>query len=150
MTDMRPEILAWLEVGKEKGATHMLVTCDRFSDDFAPVYVLPDQNVFLVADAHRTDPSRMHELTEVYSYALPLEQQLAGRRSLRYDVTTSPPARATVNLEELSQLAQHAGTLERLLQLPGSLLTHPHWRPAVQACVAKLNALYAETLAEAE
>ena len=78
------------------------------------------------------------------------EPQLAERRCHHYDVTATPPDRATVDMQELSQLAQHAGTLERFLKLPGSLLVHPHWRPAVQACIAKLNALYESGQPEAE
>lgn len=135
----------WWEAGKAKGATHLLVVRDSFSYEYYPVYVLPHQNVFLVADEHRTDPSAMRKLVEVFSYAHPLVTQLAQERAMNFELT---PVRMltplTLEFEELKTLAKQAGILQRLLEVPASFVTHPHWRPAVLSCIAELQKLRAQ------
>jgi|SRR5688572_30253883 len=123
----------WLQDGTAKGATHMLVVCDTFNYENFPVYVLPSQNVFLVADRHRTEPEKMRKLMEVYSYALPLEPQLAQRRAAHYEVSadigSSPRLVGEEEAAVIETLKASTGTLDRLLSNP-----HPHskaWREAV-------------------
>lgn len=138
----RQLIPEWWEAGKAKGATHLIVVRDSFSYEYYPVYVMPDQNVFLVADEHRTNPNEMRKLMEVFSYAHPLVTQLAQERTMDFELTpVRDPTPLPVDFEELKTLAKYAGILQRLLEVPASLVNHPHWRPAVLSCIAELAKL---------
>lgn len=78
------EIWGWLQDGKRKGATHMIVACDTFNYEDYPVYVMPGQSVQDLARQY-TNPDQMSRVMEVYSYAIDLEQQLAEHRAYHFD-----------------------------------------------------------------
>lgn len=123
----------------------MFVLSDTFEYEYYPVYVLPSENVFIKADEHRTDPNKMRELIEVYSYALPLEPQLEQRPpfpafhyEVAEDVVGFPEQTQPVNLE-LQAVWKEAGLLERLLAEPKP--ERLHWRRAVNHAVIRLRSL---------
>ena len=77
----RSDIHRWLDEGKKKGATHMIVVCDTFDYDDYPKYVMPGMDIHEVTG----NLGSMQSLMEVYSYALPLDEQLAEHRAFHYD-----------------------------------------------------------------
>lgn len=89
MATTRDDIRKWLEHGKTKGATHMVVVCDTYDYDDYPVYVERGQNAKDVVQAY--SEQQMTRVMEVYSYALDLEQQLAEHRSWNFDVKKVRP-----------------------------------------------------------
>lgn len=88
MAASRQDIQRWLEEGRSKGATHMLVVCDTFDYDDYPVYVYeegkgPSMSFTDVNKAFkRYNGPNMQKVMEVYSYALPLMSQLDEHRAM--------------------------------------------------------------------
>lgn len=83
MSTTKPEIKEWLEDGKKKGATHMIVVCDTFDHEDYPVYVLPGEDARQkYQDYNGPD---MQRVMEVYSYAIDLDRQIAERRAYHFD-----------------------------------------------------------------
>ena len=82
MATSRADIRRWLEEGKERGATHVLVVCDTYDYDDYPKYVMPGQDVREMASAKAL--GEMQRLMEVYNLALDFDVQLAERRSYNY------------------------------------------------------------------
>lgn len=80
MGTSRSEISEWLESGKVQGATHMIVATDTFDWEDYPVYVMPGEDVNKKI-AKYSNPNEMSKVMEVYSYALPLENQLNENRA---------------------------------------------------------------------
>lgn len=78
----KEDIRGWLELGKAKGATHLLVVCDTYDYDDYPVYVMPGQDVHEIAKS-KNGPN-MTKLMEVYNLAIDMEEQLAQYRSFNY------------------------------------------------------------------
>ncbi len=78
MTPMT-EIWDWLTHGAtcEPKPTHMIVVCDTFDHTDYPVYRESLEAATLVVN----QPGSMQRVMEVYSYALPLEPQLAEHRA---------------------------------------------------------------------
>jgi hypothetical protein len=78
-----PTIRAWLEEGKRKGATHMVVVCDTFDHEDYPVYVMPG------GDARKTvneySGKSMQRVMECYSLKKNIAAQLAEFRAYHYD-----------------------------------------------------------------
>lgn len=72
------EIRAWLEDGKTRGATHMIVATDTFDWSDYPVYVAAGEDV-------RKKVAGEEKVMEVYSFALDLEEQLRERRAFHPD-----------------------------------------------------------------
>jgi hypothetical protein len=135
-------IRQWLEEGRDKGATHMLVVSDKFDYEYYPVYVLASENVFIKADEHRTEPSQMRELMEVYSYALPLDPQIEKRWVFHYEVAEDVdgfPGRTDPLTLDPRAVFMEAGRLSRLVSDP--MPDRIHWRSAVDQTVARLRAL---------
>ena len=83
MGTSREDIKNWLERGKEQNATHMIVVCDTFDHEDYPVFVLPGENVHAVYKEY--DGPNMQRVMEVYSYKLPLEDQLAETCARHFD-----------------------------------------------------------------
>jgi hypothetical protein len=112
-----------------------------FSYENYPVYVTPGQNVFLVADEHRTDDTKMRKLMEVYSFALPLAPQLDERRSAHYEMAPSVDS-TPVEFEytDHDTMLEAVASLGRLLAEPHPDL--PHWRQAISvrlSCIVGLT-----------
>ena len=139
---VRQELEEWLKLGRAKKASHMLVVADLFRYENYPIYVLPGQNVFLVADEYRTDPTIMRKLMGIFSYALPLDEQLEAPDS-RYCVVADDLTGDPAPLLEFPLQATYkaAGTLERLLAEPQPDLLH--WREAVRQVAHQLREMTA-------
>lgn len=82
----RDDIKRWLDRGLEMTPrpSHMLVVVDKFDYGDYPVYA------FSVDEARTdftnfSDPKMMMGVMEVYSYSLPLDEQLAERRAFHFD-----------------------------------------------------------------
>jgi hypothetical protein len=77
------DIAGWFERGKLQGSTHMIVVCDTYDYGHFPVYVMPGENPRQrVAEEAKKSLQRV---MEVYSYQLPLEDQLNEHRAFNYD-----------------------------------------------------------------
>lgn len=83
MAGMLDNIRAWIRVGKEKGATHLLIVCDTFKHEEYPVYVLPDRNVKEVYDTYSS--MKMSKVMEVYSFSKDIEMQLTEDKAMHLD-----------------------------------------------------------------
>jgi hypothetical protein len=83
MGTSKEEIRDWLEKGKERGASHVIVVCDSFDHEDYPVYVEKGQNVRDVEKQY--NGPNMQRVMEVYSLKLDIEKQLSEHRSFHYD-----------------------------------------------------------------
>jgi hypothetical protein len=82
MAATKTDIRRWLNEGREKQATHMLVVCDTFDYDDYPVYVSTDEDV---QKAYRSrDGKNMQKVMEVYNLGLDLEMQLQEHRAFHF------------------------------------------------------------------
>lgn len=80
------DIKSMLEKGKAEGATHVIVVCDTFGDDYYPVNVLPGEDVREKAkELGYPGIKEMQQVTEVYSLLQPLEPQLRMTRAFVFD-----------------------------------------------------------------
>lgn len=77
------EIEEWLEEGRKKGATHVLIVCDTFDWDDYPVFVSPEENPQEVYD--RTHGKNMQKVMEVYSLSKDAKEQLGSHRTMNFD-----------------------------------------------------------------
>ena len=84
MATTRAEIQQWLEEGKEKGSSHMIVVCDTFDHEDCPVYVAPSEDVVKKVAGY-SNSNEMQRVMEVYSYKLPLEPQIKEHRAYHLD-----------------------------------------------------------------
>ena len=71
------DIKGWFARGKEKGATHMIVLWDWFSNEYHAEYVMPGE------DAKKPAPEG-YRVMEVYNLSLDMMQQNAEPRSFNY------------------------------------------------------------------
>lgn len=78
----KDDLRAWLNEGKQQGATHMIVVCDDFSHEDYPVFVEPGQSSRVVAAEY--DGKDMQRIMEVYNLAMDFEAQLAERRAFNW------------------------------------------------------------------
>lgn len=83
MATTRSEISSWFDRMITAGATHMIVVCDTFDWDDYPVYVFPEQNIHRTLNGYNN--KNMQRVMEVYSAALPKEDQLNERRAYHVD-----------------------------------------------------------------
>ena len=77
------DISGWLNSGKDSKNTHMIVVCDNFDYEDYPVYVTADQDVREVYSEY--NGKNMQRVMEVYSYSLPLLEQLNERRAFHLE-----------------------------------------------------------------
>lgn len=75
------DIKQWLETGKEKGATHVIVALDTWDYSNYPVYVLTKDDV---KEKVREFDSKQDRIDEVYNLSMDIEQQLGARRAKNY------------------------------------------------------------------
>jgi hypothetical protein len=94
MATSREDIERWLREGKRQNATHVIVVCDTFDWEDYPVFVLPGEDAKeKAAEYGKNDESglptlansNMQKVMEVYSLRIPLEPQLAERRSFHFE-----------------------------------------------------------------
>ena len=45
MAATKQEVDRWIEIGKKKGATHIISVCDTFDYEDYPVFVMPNENI---------------------------------------------------------------------------------------------------------
>jgi hypothetical protein len=76
------DIRGWLQRGKDKGATHVLVVCDTFDWSDYPVFVMPGENLREKAD--KNNGPNMTKLMEVYKLDMDWNEQLNQVRSFNY------------------------------------------------------------------
>ena len=84
MATTKNDLREWFKEGVEKGATHMIVTCDTFSYEDYPVYVMPDEDVHKRYSEH--NGPNMQRVMEVYNLSQDMEEQLShsGPGMLRF------------------------------------------------------------------
>lgn len=82
MATTRDAIRSWLQRGKDRGATHVVVACDTFDWSDYPVFVMPGEDARAIADKH--NGPNMTKLMEVYKLDMDWDQQLTERRSFNY------------------------------------------------------------------
>lgn len=73
----KTEIREWLERGREKGATHMIVACDTFDWEDYPVFVEPGDDARKIAEQHE-------KVMEVYRLDMDWAEQLSAARAFNY------------------------------------------------------------------
>jgi len=83
MATTQDDIRRWFEEAKRRGATHIVVACDTFSNEDYPVYVMPGEDVKKVEEEYQS--KKMSKVMEVYSMKLDLESQLQETRAFHYD-----------------------------------------------------------------
>lgn len=82
MSATKEKLRTWLEEGKEKGATHLIVTCDQFEYETYPVFVMPGEDP--QDRTEKLDQDIMQKVMGVYAIFLPWEEQLNAHRSFNY------------------------------------------------------------------
>jgi hypothetical protein len=82
MAATKQDICRWLEEGKEREATHVIVVCDTFDWDDYPVYVMKDEDVD--ERYKHFNGNNMQKVMEVYKLSLPIEPQLAEHRAMNF------------------------------------------------------------------
>ena len=75
---LNKEIIAeWLEYGKKKNSTHMIVSCDKWDYSYKPHFVTPGQEVDSVLnEILKYQSGGMISISGIYNYDLDLEEQL--------------------------------------------------------------------------
>lgn len=74
----RDVIRRWLNEGKERGATHVIVVSDTYDYTYSPTYVMPGEDP-------RQKAKEVGSVKEVYSLQRDIESQLAENRAFHYD-----------------------------------------------------------------
>ncbi len=82
MAANKSQIEGWLRRGKEDGATHVIVVCDKYDYDDYPVFVEPGENPREVADSYNA--KSMQKVMEVYDLNMDIEEQLSQRRVFNF------------------------------------------------------------------
>lgn len=80
MATTKEDIRNWLQRGKDRGATHVVVRCDTFDWSDYPEWAFDE------ADARRKaeHPGEMQKTMEVYKLDLDWDAQLAERRAFHF------------------------------------------------------------------
>lgn len=71
------DLKRWYDIGKGKGATHLIVATDTFDWEDYPVFVMPTESV-RERVAYYNGPN-MQKVMEVYNLSLLFEEQRVGR-----------------------------------------------------------------------
>jgi hypothetical protein len=83
MGTTREEIKEWLERGKSKKATHLIVVCDTFSYEDYPVFVKEGEDPKEIAKKYN-NLDEMSRVMEVYDLSKNIESKLGENRSFNY------------------------------------------------------------------
>lgn len=81
MRTTQDDIREWLKRAP-KDATHMLVVCDTFSYEDYPKFVMPDEDVRVIAEG--SNGPNMTRLMGVYNLKMDLEPQINSTRAFNY------------------------------------------------------------------
>lgn len=77
------DISVWFDEGVEKGATHMIVVCDKFDYEDYPCFVMPNEDVRAKEEYY--NKASMQRVMEVYDLrASKCEQLYSNTRVFRY------------------------------------------------------------------
>jgi hypothetical protein len=90
MATTKAEIREWLEEGKKKNTTHMLVVCDTFDWEDYPVYVRPGESVIDKFEGYKKGHHEMQKVMEVYALHLDWNMQLSEGRSFHFEDPPCP------------------------------------------------------------
>ena len=82
MGTTKEDIKRWLKLGKEKGATHLIVVCDSFDYTDYPVYVMSHEDVH--EKKAKYNGQNMQSIMEVYNLEKDIKSQLNEYRSFNY------------------------------------------------------------------
>jgi hypothetical protein len=74
-------IRRWLQEGKERGATHVIIISDTFDYTYYPVYVMPGENPRKKA---KQETGKQTSVKEVYSLSHDIEAQLANYPNIQF------------------------------------------------------------------
>lgn len=78
MTASSNDIKRWLENGKERGATHVIIARDTWDHDNYPVYVMPGTDVKEKITEYKGKD--MQTIDEVYNLSMDIKKQLKAWR----------------------------------------------------------------------
>lgn len=73
------DLTQWLAIGNKNENSHMIVVTDTYDYEDYPVFV--DHGTNIHDEVKKQNSKDMTKVTEVYSYNLPLEAQLAEHRA---------------------------------------------------------------------
>lgn len=76
-------IRQWLEEGKKKNATNVIIVADMFDYEDYPVFVMPGENC--KEKAAQYNGKDMQQVMEVYSLKKDIEKQINTFRNFEYD-----------------------------------------------------------------
>ena len=78
----KEDIKRWLENGKTKNATHVIVVCDTWDYEDYPIYVKKGEDVHEIYDNH--NGKNMQKVMEVYNLSMDIEKQLNEGRNFNF------------------------------------------------------------------
>lgn len=78
MAANKEDIKEWLEEGKNKKATHVIILCDTYDYEDYPVFVSSQEQ------AKNYKPGNMQKVMEVYNLEMDFDQQLSQYRAFNY------------------------------------------------------------------
>ena len=78
----KEDIKRWLENGKTKNATHVIVVCDTWDYEDYPIYVKKGEDVHEIYDNH--NGKNMQKVMEVYNLSMDIETQLNQFRAKNF------------------------------------------------------------------
>ena len=76
------DLRRWLKQGQDKGASHMIVICDKTDWIDSPIYVMPTQIAREVY--HQCQSDSEQKVMEVYNLSKDLEIQLNEHRAMEF------------------------------------------------------------------
>ena len=79
MGTSKEDIRSWFLMGKDQGASHMIIVCDSFSYEDYPVYVTENEDVRKIIKKY--DGVNMQRVMEVYNFRLKMDYQLQRPRA---------------------------------------------------------------------
>jgi hypothetical protein len=82
MSTTKEDIRRWLNKGKERGATHVIVACDTWDYDDYPIFVMPDEDVKVVFEYLHN--KNMQRVMEVYKLDIDWDAQLNSGRAYNF------------------------------------------------------------------
>jgi hypothetical protein len=88
MGTTKEEIGRWFDSGKKHGATHMIVVCDTWDYEDAPIYIMPGEDAVAKCKDIEERSKRgegMLKVMEVYAMHLPKEEQLSEFRAKHFE-----------------------------------------------------------------
>lgn len=96
MTATRADIERWLEEGRDRGASHVIVARDSYDNDNFPLFVMPGQDPRKVYEDRRAEYARNSSgdlflgADECYDLGMDAAAQLAERRANHWDPHPAP------------------------------------------------------------